>query len=44
MKAARQCFDQMPIDENDKKKIGYLNAERLLETSFDANKQLAQAV
>ena len=30
MKAARKCFDQMPIDANDKKKIAYLNAERLL--------------
>jgi predicted TIM-barrel fold metal-dependent hydrolase len=36
MKAARQCFDQMPIDANDKKKIAYLNAERLLGLSFEA--------
>jgi uncharacterized protein len=42
MKAARQCFDQMPIDENDKKKIGYLNAERLLGLSFEADKILAR--
>jgi predicted TIM-barrel fold metal-dependent hydrolase len=30
MKAARQFFDQMPINVNDKAKIGHLNAERLL--------------
>jgi uncharacterized protein len=30
MKAARQLFDQMPINVNDKKKIAHLNAERLL--------------
>jgi uncharacterized protein len=30
MKAARQCFDQMPINLNDKEKIAHLNAERLL--------------
>jgi hypothetical protein len=42
MKAARQCFDQMPIDENDKKKIGYLNAERLLGISFEAERELAR--
>jgi predicted TIM-barrel fold metal-dependent hydrolase len=30
MKAARQFFDQMPINVNDKEKIGHLNAERLL--------------
>jgi predicted TIM-barrel fold metal-dependent hydrolase len=30
MKAARQFFDQMPINANDKEKIAYLNAERLL--------------
>lgn len=34
MKAARQSFDQMPIDENDRKKIAYLNAERLLGVNF----------
>jgi predicted TIM-barrel fold metal-dependent hydrolase len=42
MKAARQCFDQMPIDENDKKKIAYLNAERLLGLSFEAENLLAR--
>jgi predicted TIM-barrel fold metal-dependent hydrolase len=30
MKAARQLFDQMPINANDKEKIAHLNAERLL--------------
>jgi uncharacterized protein len=30
MKAARQFFDQMPINANDKDKIAHLNAERLL--------------
>jgi hypothetical protein len=30
MKAARQYFDQMPINVNDKEKIAHLNAERLL--------------
>jgi predicted TIM-barrel fold metal-dependent hydrolase len=30
MKAARQSFDQMPINVNDKEKIAHLNAERLL--------------
>jgi predicted TIM-barrel fold metal-dependent hydrolase len=30
MRAARQFFDQMPINVNDKEKIGHLNAERLL--------------
>jgi uncharacterized protein len=30
MKAARQCFDQMPINVNDKERIAHLNAERLL--------------
>jgi uncharacterized protein len=30
MKAARQFFDQMPINANDKEKIAHLNAERLL--------------
>jgi uncharacterized protein len=30
MKAARQQFDQMPINVNDKEKIAHLNAERLL--------------
>ena len=30
MKAARQFFDQMPINTNDKEKIAHLNAERLL--------------
>jgi|ERR1700733_6050375 predicted TIM-barrel fold metal-dependent hydrolase len=30
MRAARQYFDQMPINVNDKKKIAHLNAERLL--------------
>ncbi len=42
MKAARQCFDQMPIDSNDKKKIAYLNAERLLGLSFEADRILAR--
>jgi predicted TIM-barrel fold metal-dependent hydrolase len=30
MKAARQFFDQMPINPVDKEKIAHLNAERLL--------------
>jgi predicted TIM-barrel fold metal-dependent hydrolase len=30
MKAARQFFDQLPINANDKEKIAHLNAERLL--------------
>jgi predicted TIM-barrel fold metal-dependent hydrolase len=30
LKAARQYFDQMPINVNDKEKIAHLNAERLL--------------
>lgn len=30
MKAARQCFDQMAVNVNDKEKIAHLNAERLL--------------
>jgi predicted TIM-barrel fold metal-dependent hydrolase len=30
MKAARQLFDQMPINVSDKEKIAHLNAERLL--------------
>jgi len=30
MKAARQFFDQMPINANEKEKIAHLNAERLL--------------
>ena len=30
MKAARQFFDQMPINLNEKEKIAHLNAERLL--------------
>jgi uncharacterized protein len=30
MKSARQFFDQMPINMNDKEKIAHLNAERLL--------------
>jgi hypothetical protein len=30
MKAARQFFDQMPINTNEKEKIAHLNAERLL--------------
>jgi uncharacterized protein len=30
MKAARQFFDQMPINANDKEKIAHLNAERPL--------------
>jgi predicted TIM-barrel fold metal-dependent hydrolase len=32
----------MPIDENDKKKIAYLNAERLLGLSFEAENLLAR--
>jgi predicted TIM-barrel fold metal-dependent hydrolase len=42
MKAARQCFDRMPIDENDKRKIAYLNAERLLGLSFGTEKITAR--
>jgi hypothetical protein len=30
LKAARQYFDQMPINVNEKEKIAHLNAERLL--------------
>ena len=30
MKAARQFFDQMPINASEKEKIAHLNAERLL--------------
>jgi uncharacterized protein len=30
MKAARQCFEQMPINPADKEKIAHVNAERLL--------------
>ena len=30
MKAARQFFDQMPINVNEKEKIAHVNAERLL--------------
>jgi predicted TIM-barrel fold metal-dependent hydrolase len=30
MKAARQSFDQMPINANDKEKIAHRNAEHLL--------------
>jgi uncharacterized protein len=30
MKTARQSFDQMPINVNDKEKIAHRNAERLL--------------
>jgi hypothetical protein len=37
MKAARQFFDQMPINVNDKEKIAHLNAERLL--GLDHNKR-----
>ena len=33
MKAARQFFDQMPINVSDKEKIAHLNAERLLKLS-----------
>ncbi|HVQ98867.1 MAG TPA: amidohydrolase family protein, partial [Mycobacterium sp.] len=33
MKAARQFFDQMPINPPDKEKIAHLNAERLLRLS-----------
>jgi hypothetical protein len=32
----------MPIDENDKKKIGYLNADRLLVLSFEAGRTFAR--
>jgi uncharacterized protein len=42
MKASRQCFDQMPINVNDKEKIAHLNAERLLGLSFEAKRKLAQ--
>ena len=37
MKAARQFFDQMPINANDKEKIAYLNAERLLGLGQDTH-------
>jgi predicted TIM-barrel fold metal-dependent hydrolase len=38
MKAARQFFDQMPINANDKAKIAHLNAERLLGLGPNARK------
>jgi uncharacterized protein len=43
MKAARQFFDQMPINLNDKEKIAHLNAERLLALGHDANPPHAAA-
>jgi predicted TIM-barrel fold metal-dependent hydrolase len=39
MKAARQFFDQMPINVNDKEKIAHLNAERLLGLGQNARAQ-----
>jgi hypothetical protein len=42
MRAARQCFDQMPINVHDKEKIAHLNAERLLGLSFEAERPLAR--
>jgi hypothetical protein len=44
MKAARQCFDQMPIDANDKEKIAHRNAERLLRLSFGAERTFADSL
>jgi len=38
-KAARQFFDQMPINVNDKEKIAHLNAERLLGLGQNARTQ-----
>lgn len=42
MRAARQCFDQMPINVHDKEKIAHLNAERLLGISFEAERPLVR--
>jgi hypothetical protein len=39
MKAARQFFDQMPINPADKEKIAHLNAERLLGLSIQDRPQ-----
>lgn len=39
MKAARQFFDQMPINPADKEKIAHLNAERLLGLSTEGPPQ-----
>jgi uncharacterized protein len=44
MKAARQFFDQMPINVNDKEKIAYLNAERLLRLGRNEQKPAVQRV
>ena len=43
MKAARQSFDQMPINANDKEKIAHLNAERLLGLGQKQRRQQAAA-
>jgi uncharacterized protein len=39
LKAARQYFDQMPINVNEKEKIAHLNAERLLGLSQNGRRQ-----
>jgi hypothetical protein len=41
LKAARQYFDQMPINMNDKEKIAHLNAERLLGLGAPASRRSA---
>jgi uncharacterized protein len=41
MKAARQFFDRMPINVNDKEMIAHLNAERLLGLGQDAHLRIA---
>jgi len=41
MKAARQCFDQMPINVNEKEKIAHLNAEHLLGLGQDERRPAA---
>ena len=41
MKAARQFFDQMPINANDKEKIAHLNAERLLGLGQNERRRVA---
>ncbi|HEY3991027.1 MAG TPA: amidohydrolase family protein [Acidobacteriaceae bacterium] len=41
MKASRQSFDRMPINANDKEKIAYLNAERLLGLGQSQRRQQA---
>jgi predicted TIM-barrel fold metal-dependent hydrolase len=42
MKAARQFFDQMPINVDDKEKIAHLNAERLL--GLDRNERTQRRI